>query len=213
MAPFQGILFDLDGTVLDTAQLITDSFKYVFKTHCHRELVDEDIHEFFGKPLRTAFAAMAPDQVDELVRSYREYNLARHDQMAKLFPEVKETLQMLHQSGLKLGIVTSKTSELAIRGLNLHQLVPYFDSIIGCEECLRHKPDPAPVLAALGAMNLSPEKSLMVGDAPADILSGQRAGCKTAAVRWTLLNWNELESLQPNYFLSRFSDLQKICLP
>lgn len=211
MAPFRGILFDLDGTILDTATLITNSFKHVFKTYCDRELSDAEVHEFFGKPLRTAFINLAPDRVDELVAAYKKYNLAHHDRMALLFPEAKETLLALHNSGIKLGIVTSKTKELSLRGLNLHQLVPCFETIIGCDECNRHKPDPDPVNTALKELNLTPDEVLMVGDAPADILSGQGAGCKTAAVRWTLINWQELESLKPDYQLTRFSELKDIC--
>lgn len=208
---YKGLLFDLDGTLLDTTQLIINSFKHTFQQHYQKELDNQEIFEYFGKPLRTAMENLGADKVDQLIQTYREYNLAHHDELTTAFCGVTEVIQNLYNEGIYLAIVTSKTKGTAIRGLKLFDLHKYFHTIIGVEECLQHKPHPAPVLLALNSLGLTAEDCLMIGDSPADIASAQSAGVKTAAVRWTQVPWEYLIKQNPDYILETIYDLLTIC--
>ncbi len=208
---FTGLLFDLDGTLIDTTDLIIQSFQHAFRKNYNRDLPEADIHAFFGKPLRDAMEHFGPDKVDDLLKTYREHNLVYHDQLAKSFVGVVEALHDLHNMGIKMAIVTSKRHDTALRGLRLFNLDKYFTVIIGLDECQHHKPHPEPVQNALSALALQPAQCLMIGDSPFDMLSAQAAGVKTAAVRWTYVSWDSLISTQPDYVLETMKDLVRIC--
>lgn len=207
----KGILFDLDGTLIDTSNLIVRSFQHTFTKHYGRALTPQEIYAFFGKPLRAAMEYYGPDKVDELIKTYREYNLAYHDELTTGFESVPETIRKLYDQGISMAIVTSKTKNTAIRGLKLFDMDKYFITVIGHEECQNHKPHPEPVLRALAEIKLSPEECLMVGDSPFDLASARAAGLRTAAVRWTQIEWEQLLAEKPDYELATIKDLLTIC--
>ncbi len=209
---FKAVFFDLDGTLLDTTPLILKSFQHTIQTHFQREVSLEDIKPFMGKPLRAAMEVMAPGQEEEVIATYRTFNLAHHDQLAGIFTGVYDTVKTLYDSGVILAVVTSKTAATARRGLRLFHMEQYFHTVIGLDETQKHKPEPEPVLAALKAVKLSACDCIMVGDSPHDILSGRRAGVKTAAVRWSSVDWAELLAAEPDYKLEKISDLLAIVL-
>lgn len=208
---FKGVLFDLDGTLIDTSNLIVKSFQHTFGHHYDRLLTPQEVYAFFGKPLRTAMEHYGPDKVEELINTYREYNLAYHDELTTGFDGVPGTIQQLHEAGLLMAIVTSKSKETAIKGLSLFNMDKYFLTVIGHEQCCKHKPDPEPVQLALAEIKLAPEQCLMVGDSPFDLASARDAGVKTAATRWTQLDWHLLLAEQPDYVLNTIEDLLSIC--
>lgn len=189
---FKAILFDLDGTLLDTSGLIVDSFKHAFQIHYRKEVDVSKVHEFFGKSLRSAMEYLGPDKVDELI---------------DIFPNVVTTIEFLHKNNIKLGIVTSKTQKTAIRGLKIFGLDQYFPVVIGIEECMNPKPHPEPVQTAMRLLSVNSEECLMIGDSTADISSGKSAGVKTAAVKWTHVNWNNILGEKPDYVLENMEDL------
>ncbi|CQR74527.1 Pyrophosphatase PpaX [Sporomusa ovata DSM 2662] len=208
---FKGILFDLDGTLIDTSNLIVRSFQHTFIQHYGRALTPQEVYAFFGKPLRDAMEHYGPDKVDELITTYRDFNLTYHDELTTGFASVPETMQKLYNNGILLAIVTSKSKSTAIRGLKLFAMDKYFSVVIGHEECQKHKPHPEPVLRALEQIKLAPAECLMVGDSPFDLASARAAGVKTAAVRWTQIAWHQLLAEQPDYVLTTIEDLLTIC--
>jgi len=208
---YKGILFDLDGTLLDTTDLIIKSFQHTVKAHYDREVDVDLVLRYFGKPLRAAMEVIGPEKVDELIQTYREYNLIHHDSLAKSFAGVAEVIQELFNQGLLMAIVTSKTQATAIRGLKLFDMDKYFPVIIGCEQSTNHKPHPEPVLVALAELGLTADECLMVGDSPADLASGKAAGTKTAAVSWTVLPMESLLAENPDYVLDTLADLLPLC--
>lgn len=105
----KGVLFDLDGTLLDTSQLIVESFKYSFKINCDYEISDRQVHEFFGKSLRSAMETLGGDKADALIETYREHNAKYHDEKIAVFPEVIDTIKSMYEDGIKMAVVTSKT--------------------------------------------------------------------------------------------------------
>lgn len=208
---FKGILFDLDGTLLDTNELILQSFQHTMRTHYNKDADLTLAKSYFGKPLRDALQEMGPGQVDDLIKTYREFNLLHHDELAKVFTGVVVAVQKLYSAGIQLAIVTSKTRTTAIRGLKLFDMDKYFPVVIGHEDCKCHKPNPEPVLHALEKLNLPAVECLMVGDSPFDLISARAAGVKTAAVRWTEVPWQSLLDEKPDYILETMNDLLTVC--
>ena len=208
---FKGILFDLDGTLINTTPLILQSFEHTVRVHFNRELDPLEAIKYFGKPLRAAMENLDAEKVEELVNTYREYNHKNHDELTKAFTGVAETIRVLYEHGIQMAIVTSKTKEMAERGLKLFYMQDYFSVIIGVGQTQNHKPHPEPVLAALMYLQLKAEDCLMVGDSPFDIISAQAAGVKTAAVKWSAVPWADIEQAKPEYVLADMADLLTIC--
>lgn len=209
---YRGLMFDLDGTLLDTGELIIKSFQHTMAVHHNRPADLALIRAHFGKPLRSALAAMGPN-VEEMAATYREYNLAHHDELAGVFAGVVETVRELYNRGIRLAIVTSKTRKTAVRGLRLFDLDKYFPVVIGNEDCSRHKPDPEPVLLALAALGLPVADCLMVGDSPHDLASAHAAGLKAAAVRWSEVPWADVLAAKPDHIVETMADLLALCPP
>jgi pyrophosphatase PpaX len=210
MQHIEAILFDLDGTLLDTTDLIVASFQHVARIYLGREVTLEELLPSFGKPLIEGLEELMPGKGQEMVLTYREFNLQHHDNMVKIFPGIKEMLQELKQRKIKLGIVTSKVKKTAIKGLELFGIEQLFDVIIGLEDTTIHKPNPEPVLLALELVQTAPGRCLMVGDSPHDIVSAQRAGVATAAVSWSNIPLQSLLELKPTFVLNNASELVKI---
>jgi len=191
--------------------LILQSFQHTFRIHYNRQIPPQEVHRFFGKTLRAAMEALGPDKVEELIVTYREFNLAHHDELTATFAGMHETLQKLHETGVPMAIVTSKASETALRGLKLFNMDHFFSVVIGVNECKNHKPDTEPVRKALERLRLPAAACLMIGDSPFDIISAREAGTKTAAVRWTHVPWEELINESPTYILEEPQDLLALC--
>lgn len=208
---YKGILFDLDGTLLDTSALIIQTFQYSFAKVVNKQISRADILNYWGVPLSTAMQELEPDNWQELLRVYREYNTTVHDQLVQPYPLVKETLQELHNQGIKCAVVSSKLSPVVKQGLKLYGLEGYFVDIIGAEHCTQHKPYPEPVLKGLAALNLTAPECLMVGDTEFDILAAQNAAMHSVAVAWSLLYPQPLLSrTQPTYIIDTMPELLKI---
>ncbi|MEN2768518.1 pyrophosphatase PpaX [Ornithinibacillus xuwenensis] len=203
------ILFDLDGTLIDTNELINESFYHTFK-HYGLTFTHDEILAFNGPPLKETFEKIDLDKAEAMVTTYREHNLAHHDDYVKVFPNVKETLKLLKENGIKLGIVTTKMRQTAIRGMKITGIDTYFDTIIALDDVTHAKPHPEPVLNAMQEIGAEVETTLMVGDNSHDIESGQNAGVKTAGVAWSLKGKTLLQSYHPTYMLDDMQDLLKI---
>ncbi|MDX5474687.1 MAG: pyrophosphatase PpaX [Bacillaceae bacterium] len=204
------VLFDLDGTLIDTNDLIITSFLHTLDHYYPGQYRREDVLEFIGPPLYDTFVSMDKDRVEEMITHYREFNLAKHDELVNEFKGVFETVQTLHEKGLKLGIVTSKMSPAVIMGLKLTKLDQFFDVVVALDHVTKAKPDPEPIHIALQQLGAKPEEAIMVGDNHHDILSGKNAGTKTAAVSWTLKGVEYLQQFEPDYVLTHMEDLLPI---
>ncbi|RPF54386.1 pyrophosphatase PpaX [Aquisalibacillus elongatus] len=204
------ILFDLDGTLIDTNELIIESFKHTLKEHLEEDYSREEILPFIGPPLQESLGKVKPDEVEAMVETYRKHNLENHDLYVKSYDGVFETLQELHDKGYKMAIVTTKIRKTAMKGLELTQLDQFFDVVIGLDDIEHAKPDPEPVLKGMNALGGEPETTIMIGDNSHDIHAGQNAGTKTAAVAWSAKGKSFMESLNPDYMLGHISDLLEI---
>ena len=205
----KGVLFDLDGTLVNTTPLILESFRHTFRQFGMAVPSDSELVAGFGLPMRTAVTAYMPDEkADEFCDAYRAYQRTRHDELIESIDGVAETLSALKQSGIKMAVVTSKKRPAAIRDLGCYNLVEYFDTIIACDDCAENKPLPGPILMALKRLGLNGADCLAVGDSPYDLQSARAAGCQTAAVRYTSFDWNFiLNEGKPDYVLNKMTDL------
>ncbi|MFE8701588.1 pyrophosphatase PpaX [Cytobacillus sp. FJAT-54145] len=201
------ILFDLDGTLIDTNELIINSFLHTLDHYYPNQYKREDVLPFIGPTLKETFGSMDQDKMDEMIRTYREFNLTNHDLLVKEYEGVLETIQALKEAGFKIGIVTSKISDVVMKGLKLTKLDPYFEVVVALDHVEKAKPDPGPIFMALEKLNSTPEEAMMVGDNYHDILAGKNAGVKTAGVAWSVKGREHLESYHPDYMLENMRDL------
>ena len=206
----KAILFDLDGTIVNTNNLILKSFEYIFKEYLKMSVSREEIYANFGVPLKQIFEKHKILNVDEAVEEYIRYNLRIHDEYIENYDHVESGLAALREKGFKLAIVTSKFRDTALRGLRCFDLEKYFDLIITPEDTEFHKPHPAPVLAACEKLNIKPEEAIMVGDSHNDILAGKNAGSKTCAVKYTDLNYELLLESNPDFSIDTIDELVTI---
>ena len=203
------LLFDLDGTLIDSLDLILSSYRYTMRVHRDRELPDATWIAELGKPLVAVFAphAESADETRAMVATYREHNAREHAARLREFPDVHEAISELRRKGATLGIVTSKMRDAALRGLATCRLDGYFDAVVCADDVAVHKPDPAPVLRALELLGAAPSEARFIGDSPHDIEAGRRAGVETVAVGWGPFARTALEAAGPDRWLAHPRDI------
>lgn len=208
----KGVLFDLDGTLLDTYDLILASMRHTVKTVLGRDYSDEILMHQVGTPLEAQMKYYSADSdvQAEMLAVYRAHNHEVHDGCVRAFPGVGETLRALHDAGLRIGVVTSKRHALAQRGLDVCGLADYVEFLVGPDDFPAHKPDPGPVLYGCELAGLSPEECLYVGDSPFDIQAGNGAGCVTVAVLWGMFSREALEAERPAYVIEDVRELTSV---
>ncbi len=206
----QAVLFDLDGTLIDTNELIIQTFQTVLDERFPGKYSRETILPFLGPPLYETFQQVDPTQVDDLIEAYRKWNMENHDAMVQTFPGVVETLEHLHARGIKLAIVSTKRNEMIERALNLMNVRQYFTAVIGLDDVKNAKPDPEPVQLALSKLEVKPEHALMVGDNFHDIVAARAAGVDSVAVAWSIKGLDYLMAFEPVYAIHDMSELVNI---
>lgn len=180
------VLFDLDGTLIDSIELIELSYRHALAAHSSRVFDREEWLLGLGRPLRWQFEQWSDDPtlVQRMIETYREYNNAHHDRMVKPYDGALEAVEELHRRGVRLGIVTSKMRAGAQRGLNCAGYTRFFEVVIGCDDVREPKPAAEPALLALSRLDHAAQAACMVGDSPHDIHCGKSAGTRTAAAMW-----------------------------
>jgi pyrophosphatase PpaX len=203
------VLFDLDGTLIDSIELILSSYRHTMLEHRGATPPDAVWVAGLGTPLWTQFRKFTDDEseVAAMVETYRGHNLANHDRMVRPYPGVLEAVRTLHEAGRDLAIVTSKTRDGAHRGLRHCGFDGLFPVVVGADDVERHKPDPAPVRHALELLGVAPGDAVFVGDSPHDLVAGRAAGVRTAAVAWGPFPREELDALRPDIWIQTAEDL------
>jgi pyrophosphatase PpaX len=188
------LLFDLDGTLVDSIDLILQSSRYAFEGFAGRAPTDDEWRAGIGRPLVTMFRQYVQDdaEVERLVARYRTFQLENHDRLLHAYDGVVATLRALHQSGHPMALVTSKADWLARRALEHVGIADLFPVLVGCDSCTNHKPHPEPVERALALLGVEPADALFVGDSSHDVESGRAAGVYTVGVTWGAFAREEL---------------------
>lgn len=211
-AGFDPLVFDLDGTVVDTVDLIVSSFRHATRRVLECELPDEVILAGVGQPLMAQMQRLSPEHAQELYDVYRAYNLRRHDELIRGYESMEEVLAALRAAGRRLGIVTSKSADTTTMAFRAVGLRDYFDVVITAGDTTEHKPSPVPLLLCLERLEATADGAIYIGDSPFDIDAGRAAGTATAAVAWGVFGREALLASSPDYWLERPTELVDLCL-
>lgn len=209
---FRVVLFDLDGTLIDSGPIILASMQHAVRTVLHREVAYEELAATVGgQGLVAQMRALDPDRVDELVEVYREHNDPLHDTL-EAFEELLAVLPRLKAEGRKLGIVTAKRHRTVALALDrFPELAEQFDVVVAHEDTERHKPEADPVLAAVERLGAQPSQSAYVGDSPFDIQAAKAAGVFAVAVAWGGIHSDErLLAEEPDAFVQSPEELLRV---
>ncbi|HEY8405793.1 MAG TPA: prolipoprotein diacylglyceryl transferase [Acholeplasma sp.] len=203
------VLFDLDGTLLDTKDIIYDNIKRTFAIYQpDRTFTEKELKAFVGPTLEESFSWYEKDhdKVLKMVETYREFNRENHDKGVNAFPNVEKVFKTLKENDYMIGIVSSKKTEFVTIGLDQHNLSQYVDIIIGADDVLVHKPDPTGIKKALEALSVPAENTFYVGDHANDIKAAQNALVKSIGVSYSI-HYEDLLAAKPDYVVD---DLEKI---
>jgi len=178
------VLFDLDGTLVDSGEIILSSFRHATKTVLAREIPFEELAAAVGgSNIHEQMRAFDEERTDELVRVYREHNEPLHDDLVA-FEGIERVLERLKTEGRQLGIVTAKRRKTVDLAFAILPLEHFFDTVVTSEQTEHHKPHPEPVLTALERLGAEPGEAAFIGDSPFDMGAGKAAGVFTVAVSW-----------------------------
>ena len=205
---FPVVLFDLDGTVIDSGAIILASMRHAAREVLGVEVPDEQLMAAVGGPgLEAQMQALSPDRADELVTVYRAHNEPLHDELV-CCAGMDEVLVQLKDEGRRLGIVTAKrrqTVELAFARIPIDHL---FETVVGGDETKKHKPDPEPLLLALERLGAAPDDAVYVGDAPFDVKAAKAAGLYSVGVSWGGIHGRQrLEAEEPDALVDTTEEL------
>lgn len=208
---YDPVLFDLDGTVVDSGAIILASLRHATQTVLGETIPDERLLATVGgSGLASQMRDFDPERVDELVRVYTEHNLPLHAELTA-FDEMLQLLEDLKAEGRRLGIVTAKrraTVEVAFEHLPIRHL---FDVVVAGDETERHKPHPEPLLLALERLGAEPSSAAYVGDSPFDVVAAKAAGMTAIAVTWGRIHDAErLACEEPHHLVESAEELRGV---
>ena len=213
------VLFDLDGTLIDTTELILQSFAHAFERHLPGRLpVRADLISTFGRSLPAALLELAilngaadPQALaDDMLVTYREFQHVHHDTLIQPFDGIAPMLEALGAHGYRLGVVTSKMQHFARHGMRLFDLEKYFDVAVFHDDVTKHKPDPEPLLEAARRAGVRGGEAVYIGDSIHDVVAGRAAGMTTIAVLWGPFDTAVLEAVTPNHIVATPDALRRL---
>jgi len=211
MKLFDGFIFDIDGTLTSTNQLIYDSFNFIAKKYLNRTFSDEEIISLFGPTEDVILKEWCGDKYEEARKDYYKY-YSDHHGIAGLYEGIKEILQQLKSNGYPIGIFTGKGREASIITLIKLGIDHYFDLIVTGDDVKNHKPSPEGILKFLNHFKLKPERVLMIGDSVSDVKASREAGIKIASVLWDSYGIEEVKTLSSDYYFHSVEELKNFLL-
>lgn len=204
------ILFDFDGTLIDTNQLIIKTISESVENILDKKVAHSDLIAVLGKHLDDQMKYFSQEKYKELVLYYKQYYRKHENTMTYIYSEIDTLLKELKDMGCKIGIVSSKGRRGIVNGLQLFKLTEYIDYIISADDVKNPKPHPEGIHMAQKYLNCSRDTMILIGDSPYDILCGINAGIKTALVSWTIFPEEKFKNISPHYKLNKPFDLIEI---
>lgn len=207
------ILFDFDGTLVNTNDVILASWQHTYRHYLGHEMPVDHITSCFGEPLLLTMEREFPGvDPQESADVYRQFQLENADKLVTIFPGIKELLADLKEAGYVLGIVTSRTRESALRYMDMFGITSYFSDLVTCDDTTVHKPNPEPILLAMSKLGASAEESIMIGDSPFDIKCANNAGVDSVMVNWRITcdETSVIDDAKVDYWIHQPSDLVEL---
>ena len=209
------ILFDFDGTLADSRASILTTYQATINELGLAPRSDEQCRATIGVPLKNGFEQLYPDksaeEIQHIMATYRRiYKATDQQSNMKLFPGVADTLRRIHDSGIRMTVASSRTTDSIedfCRHIGIENL---FEMIVGADKVTRHKPDPETVTYTLDRLGIAPSDALVVGDMPVDIEMGKGAGCTTVGVSYGNSNRAALEQAGATFVIDHFPELLKV---
>ncbi len=206
----KGIVFDLDGTLVDSLDSIWRATEYVLKNNGYRGVNRQDVVEAMGKTIFDLFLraepGLSPEEQQKLFEDYRRVYM---DFIAhtRLIPKVKETLVVLRSRNLKMAVVTMKSRQNAEKILSFFGIRDFFDLVVGFEDVKEHKPSMEPIVKAAEGLGLRASELVVVGDTHIDVMAGREAGALTVAVKTGVTPLERITSERPDFLIEDVSSL------
>ncbi len=205
---FDGFIFDIDGTLTSTNQLIFDSFNFITKKYLNRPFSEEEIIGLFGPTEGQIFQKLFGEKHLEVGKDYYKFYSDNHF-MADIYPGLKEILIELKKKNYPLGIFTGKGRESSMITLTKLGIDKYFDLIVTGDDVENQKPAPDGILKFVEKFNLDKERVLMIGDAVGDVKAAKSAGVKIASVLWDSYAAEKVKAMQSDYYFNSVEELKK----
>jgi pyrophosphatase PpaX len=205
------VLFDLDGTLIDSIELLLSSTRHAFEGRSRAPTTEEWV-QGIGTPLVEQLRQFADTEKDVayLLTRYRQYQQEHHDRLTRCYDGVPDVVAQLFERGHPMAVVTSKASAIAHQSLAFVGLDRYLPVVVGFDETIRHKPDPEPVNVALSRLGVAANHAAFVGDSPHDIHAGNAAGVLTIAALWGPFSRETLAAARPDHFIECLPDLPAV---
>lgn len=209
------VLLDYDGTLIDTNELIHRSWQYLFEKVAGRTPTKEEIYSTYGEMLRITlkrFFGGTEEDIRRYIEIYRNYHIEHYDEGIRIFPGVADMLNRLKRQGYTICLVTSRMGASSYSGLKKFGVDMYFDDFVTAEDTDAHKPNPAPVLAALKKLGKKADQAVMLGDTWFDMECARRAGVRPILAGWSEAYWyrRNRETGKPDYIIRKPADLVEL---
>ncbi len=208
MAKYKGIIFDIDGTLTSTFDLIFASFNYVMKKYLNKNYSNEEIIGLFGPTEDQILDELCGENSAKAKEDYYNFYSENHH-MAELYPGIKELLEYIKSKKVYLSIYTGKGRKAAAITLKKLQIFDYFDLMISGDEVKEHKPSPEGIELFINKFKIPQDKVLMIGDAPSDIKAARAAGVEVASVLWDSYSKEQVLKLNSDYIFHSVSELSE----
>ena len=207
LGELQAVIFDLDGTLIDTVELIRLSFRYATATVLGEAFPDDISMANVGQPLLTQFRDMAPKHTDELLRAFREFNREHHDRLARAYAGTSQTLLELARRRIPMAIVTSKGTESATRGIERFGIAELITVVVTADDVRVHKPDPHPLRVAAERLGVELGYSVYLGDSPHDMQAAIEGDAVAVAALWGAFHARDVLAPGPAFALESILEL------
>ena len=211
MAGYKGIIFDIDGTLTSTNDLIFASFNFITEKYLGKTFTPKEIVSWFGPTEDVILKEFCGDNYEKAREEYYKFYSDNHH-MADIYPGMKEILEKLKSQGVLLSIYTGKGREAAIITLKKIGIYDFFDLIITGDEVKEHKPSPEGIEIFLEKFNLKKEDVIMVGDSPSDVKAAHAAGVKVASVLWDSLAKDHVLKMDSDFVFNTVAELKDFLL-
>jgi pyrophosphatase PpaX len=204
---FKCVIFDMDGTLTETNQLIFDSFNYIAMKYRQKTYSPAEIVAMFGPPEEGALLdIVGEDQIDQVMKEYLSYYRRHHKELARLYPGILNLLRFLQKRNVHCALFTGKGIHTATITMQAFALMPYFEYVVTGNDVINHKPDPEGIEKILEHFSLRKDEVLMVGDSVGDVKAAREAGVSIAVVLWDSYSKEKVLQMKTDYAFHTVTD-------